>query len=241
MVACLYADPVIVVVGTPAWRPAAVGDDGVAAGLAAGVALVAARAGASVQVAGRAGDDQAGDFVLLALSRDGVGHAAVLRDPAHATPVVGPSAADGESEEGPVDDTGRGPGGTDASESPGSERPGDRLPLDAGDLQLALRYLNDFQVLVVTEPLDDAARVVVRDAAAFAGAHLISIVSSATEATERFEPQTVLVAPSHDAEDAFAALVGRYSAALDAGRPAALAFAEASRAAGWEPAEPGTG
>lgn len=50
------------------------------------VALAAARAGAPVEVVGSIGDDAAGDAVVVALGRAGIGHAALLRDPAAATP-----------------------------------------------------------------------------------------------------------------------------------------------------------
>jgi len=40
-----------------------------------------------VEILGRIGADRAGDEVALSLSRDGIGHAALLRDPAAATPI----------------------------------------------------------------------------------------------------------------------------------------------------------
>ncbi len=55
------------------------------------IAAAAAAAGARVEVVGSIGDDPAGDRVALALGRAGVGHAALLRDPAAVTPrAVGP-------------------------------------------------------------------------------------------------------------------------------------------------------
>src|SRR5450756_2135177 len=81
----------LAVVGSPSFKlgsmPAAAVDAG---GLAAGIARAAAAAGAEVQLIGKVGDDPAGDAVLLALARGGVGHIALLRDAGRATPVASP-------------------------------------------------------------------------------------------------------------------------------------------------------
>lgn len=53
---------------------------------AARVALAAAEAGARVELIGSLGDDPDGDVVTLELGRAGIGHAALLRDPAGITP-----------------------------------------------------------------------------------------------------------------------------------------------------------
>lgn len=50
------------------------------------IALAAARAASRVELVGSIGDDPAGDRVAVALGRAGVGHAALLRDPAAVTP-----------------------------------------------------------------------------------------------------------------------------------------------------------
>lgn len=65
----------IVVVGTPAWDPV---DPAHPAGLACMIAMAAA-ADHAVELVGRTGDDAAGDELVLALSRAGVGHVALLR------------------------------------------------------------------------------------------------------------------------------------------------------------------
>ncbi len=78
----------IVIVGNPAWRAA---DPAVPAGRACEVAVAAAARGRRVELLGRAGDDAAGDALLLALAQAGVGHVAVLRDPARPTPIVEPA------------------------------------------------------------------------------------------------------------------------------------------------------
>jgi hypothetical protein len=72
---------VIVVVGRPGLD--AKDDLDRPAGL---IAIAAAAAGARVELVGSIGDDPAGDRVALALGRAGVGHAALLRDPAAVTP-----------------------------------------------------------------------------------------------------------------------------------------------------------
>src|SRR6476661_586577 len=68
------------------------------------VALAAARGGAAVQVVGKTGDDETADGVVLDLARGGVGHVALLRDSARATPIEAalPDAVDEpESDEDP--------------------------------------------------------------------------------------------------------------------------------------------
>jgi hypothetical protein len=53
------------------------------------IAATAANAGAKVELVGAVGDDPDGERVALALGQAGVGHAALLRDPAGITPRVG--------------------------------------------------------------------------------------------------------------------------------------------------------
>ena len=49
-----------------------------------------------------------------------------------------------------------------------------------------------------------------------------------------YQRATVLAAPADDADGAFARLVGRFAAALDAGSSGGEAFALARGADGWE-------
>lgn len=70
----------ILVVGRPR-----LGERGELEGNAARVALAAAQAGGRVELVGSVGDDAAGEAAALALGRAGVGHAALLRDPAAQT------------------------------------------------------------------------------------------------------------------------------------------------------------
>ena len=51
------------------------------------IARAAVAAGAIVELVGSIGDDAAGDAVVVGLSRLGIGHAALLRDPAARTPL----------------------------------------------------------------------------------------------------------------------------------------------------------
>jgi hypothetical protein len=55
---------------------------------------------------------------------------------------------------------------------------------------------------------------------------------------DRNVPSTLLEAPPDDPDGQFAALVGRYAAALDTGASAEEAFRTALGASGWEPVAP---
>lgn len=173
-----------------------------AGGLAARIALAAVAAGARVELAGKVGDDPAGDAIAVDLERAGIGHAALLRDPSARTPV-------------------------------GSR--GTPLSLGGPDLELALRYLVDFRVIVAADPLAKAAAEAVAEAAGYAGAHRILIDEADDDAGSTDAALTVLRAPRGD-EGAFADFVGRYAAYLDAGRDPAAAFGDATGEVGWEPA-----
>jgi hypothetical protein len=220
----------IVVVGVPAWRSEPAGP----AGRAAAVALAAASHGGSVELVGRVGDDDPGDRLLLELSRAGVGHAAVLRDPARATPVLpdlaglAPAAADDAQPSALADD----------EPSP----PGDVLPagapiLEAGDLSLGLRYITDYDVLVVTDGLAADALPVAIEAASYASAHLVVVIPADMPLPESIpEEATVLSAPPGDPGGTFAEIVGAYAAALDRGESPAEAFGSAMGDADWESA-----
>jgi sugar/nucleoside kinase (ribokinase family) len=58
-------------------------------GLAAAIGRAARGAGADVELIGSVGDDREGDRVVVLLGQAGIGHAALLRDPAGRTPVDG--------------------------------------------------------------------------------------------------------------------------------------------------------
>ena len=216
----------IVILGCPAARTSERGVD--AAGLAGWIALGAAEAGATTQLVGRIGDDDAGDALVLALGRAGIGHAAVLRDAAHPTAILPASAPESEADD--VLAAAEEPG--DSGESGAEPRaPSAAVRLDAADVALGLRYLTDFAVLVIADELDpDAARAAF-EAAAFAGARTVAVARGTpdTRADDAFE------APDGEGK-AFGRLLGRYAAGLDRGLPPAAAFTDAVRGSGWTPA-----
>lgn len=187
---------------------------------AALIAVAAAGSGGSVELVGSVGDDADGDTAVVELGRAGIGHAAVLRDPSGATPRSG-----GEGDE------------TEPTAS------AHELPrLDAADIELALRYLANCQVLVVAEALpDDAMRVVV-DAASYHRAALVVLTPTQSDgeadanlgtAVVLPEETTILETPEHD-NGAFAGLVARYAVQLDEGRRPADAWRDAIDETGWE-------
>ena len=172
------------------------------------IALAAARAGGRVELVGSVGDDADGDAVIVELGRAGIGHAAVLRDPAGRTPRVSEAGATEE-----------------------------RLPrLDAADVDLGLRYLAECQVLVTAEVLPADVLRIVTDAASYHRAALV-VLAAHGQPPEGDLPEaaTVLEVPEDDG-GGFAELVGRYAASLDSGRVAADAWADAVSEGGWEQA-----
>ena len=214
----------IVVVGLPAYADSPDGER-CAGGLVVEVAAAARRRGGTVELVGKVGNDGAGDAVVVALGRLGVGHAALLRDPALPTPVLVAAAADDDAAEVDAD-------GPEARLFP--EDAAARPALDAADIDLALKFLPGASVIALAEALPEAAVTVAVEGAAFAGARLIVLVpSGATPPTVPAEA-TVLEAPFDD-DGSFGRLVGIFAGALDAGVEPAAAFAEAVAAAGWEP------
>lgn len=217
----------ITVVGIPAWRddePAGAG------GRACDIATAAAARGARVELVGRAGDDAAGDRLMLALARAGVGHAAVLRDPARPTTrvasAVEPDAVDPAA-------------GADI-EAAVLRLPGPRL--EPEDVSLGLRYLVDFSVLVVAEDVPLEAVPIAADAAAFAGARLVLLVPPGVSPPADLPADaTVLAAPDGPDDGEFATLVGAYAAALDDGLEPADAFRAATGGGNWEAAPAAAG
>jgi hypothetical protein len=135
----------IVVVGLPVYADGPDGEE-CAGGLAVEVAAAARRRGGTVELVGKVGNDGAGDAVVVALGRLGIGHAALLRDVARPTPVLTAtqleesvdSAAEEHAEEPqslllPVD-------------------PAARPALEAADVELALRFLPEASVIVLADP-----------------------------------------------------------------------------------------
>jgi sugar/nucleoside kinase (ribokinase family) len=214
----------IVVVGLPAYADSPDGEK-CAGGLAVEVASAAQRRGSGVELVGKVGNDGAGDAVVVALGRLGIGHAALLRDPLLPTPVLAATTIDEDAPELDAD----GPEDrllpVDASARPA---------LDAGDIDLALKFLPQARVIVLAGPLPEAAVAAAVDGAAFAGARLVVLVPSGTVPPAVPAEATVLEAPSDD-DGSFGRLVGLFAGALDSGVDPAAAFSEAVSAAGWEP------
>ena len=191
----------IVVLG----RPGLDADEAIG-GQAGRIALAAAQAGGRVELVGSVGDDANGDAVITELGRAGIGHAAVLRDPAGQTRRVD------DSEAGPLP------------------------RLDSADIDLGLSYLAECQVLVIAEALGADALRVASDAATYHDAALVVLAEAGTTPpVELPETATVLEVPEEDS-GAFPELVGRYAALLDSGRTPADAWRDALDEGGWEQA-----
>ncbi len=224
----------IVVVGSPIARPV---PNGIAAGgLASAVALAAAAVGSAVEVVGRIGEDAAGEQVLLDLAAAGVGHVAILREAVHETPSEAPGPGLSASPDGP--DLGEAlladePSDASASDDPATAPEPAGLSMDAGDLQLALRYLPDYRVVIIAAELEPAALASVVAAAAWAGAQLVVLVGAGRVPAALPADATVLERPGADPDGAFARMVATYAVALDGGREPGLAFSEASGGGGW--------
>jgi ribokinase len=206
---------VIVVIGQPILRAAAIG--GGLSGIPARAAAAAAAAGRAVQLVGQVGDDPDGDALVLALAQAGIGHVAVRREPARRTPVLVAEPADDDESETPI---------------PTIVPPdaADRPTLDPADVDLALRYLTDYRVVVVAEPLPPAVVDVAAAAAAYAGAQLVVAVAPGGDGPPF---ATVVEAPATDPEGAFATFLGTLAAELDAGTLTPGGLVAAATSLGW--------
>lgn len=205
----------IVVIGQPVL--AHIDGEPTGVGPSARIALAAAARGATVQLVGKVGEDADGDALVLALSRHGVGHVAILRDAAHVTPVSS------------VDE--------DAGEAlPGEVPPDDGPTLDAADVELALRYLTEFRVVVLADDVEPDVVGVVTEATGWSGATLVALVQAGrSEPAGLPSDAIVLGTPADASAEAFDRLVGELAAALEAGADPKDAFRELV-AVGWEPA-----
>jgi hypothetical protein len=225
----------IVVVGLAAYS-ATLDGLGSAAGLAVDVAAEAVRQGATVELVGKIGDDGKGEAVVLGLGRLGIGHAALLRDPARPTPVLVVEAIGVDAEEG-ADAGAAELTGLEVDDSPvvtllpaeAGERPG----LEAGDVQLALRYLAEARVVVVADRLGEPAIAAAVEGAQFAAARLVVLVPAGSASPAVPTEATVLEAPPAD-DGSFGRVVGAFAAALDSGLDAEAAFGRAVERSGWE-------
>lgn len=214
----------IVVIGLPAYTDSPDGER-CAGGLVVEVATAARQRGGAVELVGKVGNDGAGDAVVVALGRFGIGHAALLRDPVLPTPVLAAVAPEDDAAEVDAD-------GPDARLLP--EDPDARPSLDAADVDLALHFLPGAGVIVLTWPLSESAVSAAVDGAAFAAARLIVLVPAGASPPAVPSEATVLEAPADD-DGSFGRLVGIFAGALDEGVDPAAAFGEAVAASGWEP------
>jgi sugar/nucleoside kinase (ribokinase family) len=228
----------IVVIGLPAYTDE---DDGerCAGGLAVDIAAEARRRGSVVELVGKIGADGAGDSLVLALGGMGIGHAALLRDPARPTPLLVKDEMEAAAPADGLDEIEATAGAVGASGSRLLPPDPDAPPaLEAADVELALRYLTGPSVIVVSEPLPVTAMAAAVDGAAFSTARLVVVTgpgeAEATQLTALSETATVLEAPVDD-DGSFGRLVGAYAAALDAGEEPGKAFRDGVTAAGWEP------
>jgi hypothetical protein len=201
-------------------------------GLAPEIATAAAAAGARVELISKAGDDPAGDAVLIALARAGVGHVATLRDPARLTPVrplpneptdpADPAleaavdrVADSESDAKPQ-----------ASSPPSSPSASDLEPaLDAADVALALQYLTDFEVLVAVHASPELLAEGI-SATRYSGARLVVVVPPESDVPSGLPADALVVAAAADDAEGVGRRIGRYAAALSRGDDAAAAYRE---------------
>lgn len=224
----------IVVIGSPTGR---LTDGAISAGgAAARVALAAAGAGRPVQLVGKTGDDATADGVVLDLARGGVGHVALLRDPARATPLEPPADPDERDglEDSEVSGTATATGTANEAPPPAAPTAPDGPSLEAADVDLGLRYLTDFTVIVLAEPaLPEVVRIVA-EAARWGEARLVLVVRSGERAPAGLPPDAVVLeAPASDPDGAFASLVGAFAAALDGGTEPGEAFRTSIVADGW--------
>ncbi len=209
----------IVVLGRPrVYRPE---PDGPLApvGLVAEIALAIGRSGVGVEIVGSIGDDPEGDRVILELGRAGVGHAALLRDPAGRTPNLG------------------------EGDAPALPR------LEAADVELGLRYLPECRVLVLPDPLDDVAQRQALESAEYHGAAVVVVAPAGTiDAALLSDAVTLLEQPTAEDDEglgsdasiaaddaAFASFIADYAVRLDRGETPASAFGAALGDSAWEP------
>lgn len=215
----------IVVVGQPSYAETDAGP--VAGGIGVRIAIAAAAQGRVVQLVGKVGEDDAGDAVVLDLAKLGVGHVAVLRDAGRPTAhmrVPFDAIEGGDLAGSFADDRASGPG-----ESAGPV-------LDAADVDLALRYLTEFGVIVLTDSEDAEIVRAVGQAAGWVDAQLIVVVPAGEPEPAGLPADSIVFeAPETDADWVFATMVGSFAAALDDGDDPADAFRSTVAAAGWMP------
>lgn len=210
----------IVIVGRPRVMRPEPDSELVPSGMAADIAIDIARAGGKVELVGSIGDDPEGDRVVVELGVEGVGHAALLRDPATRTPAAG------------ID----------------SGRPLPRM--DAADVELGLRYVPQCRVLVLAEAVEDDTRDAVLDSAGFHDAAVVMLAAPGTVDAEALGDNVTMLETPEAEEDGdapgadvsgsaevaapFAAFIADYAIRLDRGEAAETAFREALGSGAWD-------
>jgi len=228
---------VIVVIGALGLRGTI--DEPAPDGLAPEIAAAAAAAGARVELISKAGDDPAGDAVLIALARAGVGHVATLRDPARLTPVRALPNEPTDPADPALDDAVQGSADNESEtepQAPSPPSPGDRDPalntdpavdtdptLDAADVALALEYLTDFEVLVAVHASPELLAEAI-SAARYSGARLVVVVPQESDVPSGVPADALVVAAAADDAEGVGPRIGRYAAALSRGDDAAAAY-----------------
>jgi hypothetical protein len=129
----------------------------------------------------------------------------------------------------------------DAGVRPSAASEGVRtLLLEAADVELGLRYLTDYRVIVLADQVAPEVVAVAVDAARWGAARLVVILEPGAAVPDPVPVDaTVIEAPASDPDGAFAALVGRFAAALDEGTAPGDAFLGSLAAAGGTEATPG--
>lgn len=184
----------IVVIGSLLGRREA--DRIVADGLASRIAFAVASHGRSIELVARIGDDQSADAVLQDLARGGVGHVAILRDAAHATPIAGSGVMT-----------------TDHSE------------VEGADVELALRYLTDFTVIVLSGAPAESIVTAAARAAEWGEAALVVIRDTRDDLPAEVPDDAIILVHIRDESSAaFATRVADLAVALDAGQDRATAL-----------------
>jgi len=190
-------------------------------GLTGRVAVTAARAGSTVELIDKIGDDPVGDALLVALARAGVGHVAVLRDAVHPT---SQRTLDETSLDALVDPA-QDPDPTDGWWLVG---PGGGPSLEPADVGLALRYLTDYRVIVAVHP-SEAVLTEAVTATDWAGAHLVVVVAPGSPAPATVPAASLVLeddgAETDEGSSSLGTRLGEYAAAVDQGAAPATAYA----------------
>ena len=112
--------------------------------------------------------------------------------------------------------------------------------IEAADVDLALRYLTDYAVLVLADSATSDVVRVISAAASWGDARLIVVVPSGEAAPQGLPPEGIVFeAPRADPDGVFAMMVGSFVAALDLGDVPAEAFRSSVETSGWTPAPTG--